>query len=70
MALHLVVGLASRRSTKVTWSQANGTSGIRPPSKSSRTSSLEIPTPVMTTTAARSCTLCTVEARSSPPIGT
>jgi hypothetical protein len=30
MALHLVVGLARRRSTEVTWPQANGTSGIRP----------------------------------------
>jgi hypothetical protein len=31
-------------------------SGISPPSRSSRTSSLETPTPVMITTAARSCT--------------
>jgi hypothetical protein len=56
MARRLVAGLARRRSTKVTQSQENGTSGIRPPSKSSRTSSLETPTPVMTATAARSCT--------------
>jgi hypothetical protein len=41
---------------KVTWPRENGTSGIRPPRKSSRTSSLETLTPVMTTTAARSCT--------------
>jgi hypothetical protein len=62
MARRPVGGLARRRSTKETWSRENGTSGIRPPSKSSRTSSLEIPTLVMTTTAARSCTLCTAEA--------
>jgi hypothetical protein len=30
MARHLVAGLARRRSTKVTWPRANGTSGIRP----------------------------------------
>jgi hypothetical protein len=41
---------------KVKQSQANGTSSISLPSGSSRTSSLETPTPVMTTTAARSCT--------------
>jgi hypothetical protein len=70
MARHLIADLARRRSTKVTWLRENGTSGIRPLSKSSRTSSLEIPTSVMTTTAARSCMLCTVEAGSSPPVGT
>jgi hypothetical protein len=56
MAHRLVAGLARRSSTKVTWPRENGTSGISPPSKSSRTSSLETPTPVMTTTVARSCT--------------
>jgi hypothetical protein len=44
--------------------------GYQAPSKSSRTSSLETTTPVMTTTAARSCTLSMTEAGSSPPIGT
>jgi hypothetical protein len=53
MASCLVAGLASRRSTKVTRPRENGTSGISPSSESSRTSSLETPTPVMTTTAAR-----------------
>jgi hypothetical protein len=56
MACRLVADLARRRSTKVTWPRENGTSGISPPSKSSRTSSLETLTPVMTTTAARRCT--------------
>jgi hypothetical protein len=70
MARHLVVGLARRRSTKVTWPRVNGISGIRPPSRSSRTSSLETPTLVMTTTAARSCTLCTAEAGSFTRVGT
>jgi hypothetical protein len=70
MARHLVAGLARRRSTKVTWPLANGTSGIRPLSRSSRTSSLETSTLVMMTTAARSCTLCTTEAGSLPPVGT
>jgi hypothetical protein len=54
MARRPVVGLARRRSTKATWPRENGTSGISPPSKSSRTSSLETPTPMMTTTAVRS----------------
>jgi hypothetical protein len=53
---HLVADLARRRSTKVTRLRENGTSGISPPSRSLRTSSLETPTPVTTTTAARSCT--------------
>jgi hypothetical protein len=56
MARHLVAGLARRRSTKVTWPRENGTSGISPLSKSSRTSSQETPAPVMTTTATRSYT--------------
>jgi hypothetical protein len=56
MARRLVVDLARRRSTKVTWPQENRTSGISPLSESSRTSSLETLTLVMTTTAARSCT--------------
>jgi hypothetical protein len=56
MARCLIADLARRRSTKVTRPRENGTSGISPPSKSSRTSSLDTPTPVMTTTAARSCT--------------
>jgi hypothetical protein len=56
MARRLVAGLARRGSTKVTRPRENGTSGISPPSKSSRTSSLGTPTPVMTMTAARSCT--------------
>jgi hypothetical protein len=41
---------------KVTWPPENGTLDIKPPSKSSTTSSLETSTPVMTTTAARSST--------------
>jgi hypothetical protein len=56
MARRLVAGLARRRSTKVTRPRENGTSGISPPSKSSRTSSLETPTPMMTMTTARSYT--------------
>jgi hypothetical protein len=53
MARRLVASLARRRSTKVTWPRENGSSGISPPSKSSRTFSLETPTPVMTTTTAK-----------------
>jgi type IV secretory pathway VirB10-like protein len=56
MAPHLVAGLARRGSTTEKWPRENGTSGISPPSRSSRTSSLETPTPVMIPTAARSCT--------------
>jgi hypothetical protein len=56
MARHLVADLPRRGSTTVMWPRENGTSGICPPSRSSRTSSLETPTPVMITTAARSCT--------------
>jgi hypothetical protein len=56
IARRLVAGLARRRSTKVTRPRENRTSGISLPSESSRTSSLETPTPVMTMTAARSCT--------------
>jgi hypothetical protein len=56
MAPHLVAGLARRGSTTAMWPWENGTFGISPPSKSSRTSSLETLTPVMITTAARSCT--------------
>jgi hypothetical protein len=69
MARRLVAGLARRRSTKVTWPRENGTSGIRPPSKSSRTSSLETPTLVMTTTAEKLYVMM-AEAGSSPPVGT
>jgi hypothetical protein len=69
MARRLVVGLGRRRSTKATWPRENRTSGIRLPSKFSRKSSLETPTPVMTTTAARSCTLCMAEAGNLPPVG-
>jgi hypothetical protein len=70
MARRLIVDLARRRSTKAIWLRENGTSGIRLPSKFSKKSSLETPTPVMTTTAARSYTLCMADAGSSPPIGT
>jgi hypothetical protein len=56
MARRLVAGLARRGSMKVTRPRENGTSGISPPSKSSRTSSLGTPTLVMTMTVARSCT--------------
>jgi hypothetical protein len=49
-------GLARRGSTTMMWSRENKTSGISPPSRSSRTSSLETPTPVMMPTAAGSCT--------------
>jgi hypothetical protein len=70
MARRLVAGLARRKLTKATWPRENETSGIRPPSKFSRKSSLETPTPVMTTTAAKSYTLCMAEAGSSPPVGT
>jgi hypothetical protein len=69
MARRLVASRARRRLTKVTWPRENGTSGIRPPSKSSRTSSLETLTLVMMTTVARSYTLCMAEAGSSPPVG-
>jgi hypothetical protein len=47
MAPHLVAGLARRGSTTVMWPRENGTSGISPSSRSSRTSSPETPTPVM-----------------------
>jgi hypothetical protein len=56
MARRLVAGLARRRSTKVTRPRENGTLGISYLRGSSRTFSLETPTPVTTTTAARSCT--------------
>jgi hypothetical protein len=56
MAPHLVAGLARRGSTMVMWPRENGTSGISPPSRSSRTSSLETPTLVMIPTDARSYT--------------
>jgi hypothetical protein len=55
MAPHPVVGLARRGSTMVKWPQGNENSGISHPRGSSRTSSLETPTLVTTTTAARSC---------------
>jgi hypothetical protein len=41
MAPHLIVGLARRGSTTAMWPRENGTSGMSPPSRSSRTSSLE-----------------------------
>jgi hypothetical protein len=56
MARRPVADLARRRSTRVTRPQENGTSGISLPRGSLRTSSLETPTPVTTTTTARSCT--------------
>jgi hypothetical protein len=70
MARCLVAGLERRRSTKATWPWENGTSGIKPPSKFSRKSSLETLTPVMTTTTARSYMLCMAEAGNLPSIGT
>jgi hypothetical protein len=54
MAHSLVADLARRRSMKVTRPRENGTSGISHLRGSSRTFSLETPTLVMTTTAARS----------------
>jgi hypothetical protein len=56
MAPHPIAGLARRGSTMVMWSRENGTSGISPPSRSSKTSSMETPTPVMIKTATISCT--------------
>jgi hypothetical protein len=56
MAPQLVAGLAWRGSTTAMWPRENGTSGISPLSRSSRTSSQETPTSVMIPTAARSCT--------------
>jgi hypothetical protein len=56
MARRFVADLARRRLTKVTRPRENETSGISPPSRSLRTSSLETLTPVTTTTAAKSCT--------------
>jgi hypothetical protein len=44
--------------------------GYQSPEGTSRTSSLEIPTPGMTAIAARSCTSCTAGAGNSPPVGT
>jgi hypothetical protein len=70
MAPHLVAGLARRGSTTVMWPRENGTSGISQLRGSSRTSSLETLTPVARATAARSYTLCTARAGSSPPAGT
>jgi hypothetical protein len=70
MARRLIAGLERRRPTKATWPRENGTSGIRLSSKFPRKSSLETPTPVMTMTAARSCTLCMAEAGNLPPVGT
>jgi hypothetical protein len=52
------------------WSRENENSGINHPMGTSRTSSLEILTPGMTATDARSCTSCTAGARNSPPAGT
>jgi hypothetical protein len=52
---HLVAGLARRGSTTVMWPRESGTSGISPPSRSSRTSSLETDSGD-DTDAAKSCT--------------
>jgi hypothetical protein len=67
---HLIVGLARRGSTTVMWPRENGTSGISRPRGSSRTFSLETPTPVARATAARSYMSCTAGAESSPLAGT
>jgi hypothetical protein len=61
-----VVGLV-RRGTTTKWSRESENSGINHPRGTSRTSSLEIPTPGMTTTATRSCTSCTARDGNSPP---
>jgi hypothetical protein len=55
MARRLIADLARRRLTKVTRPRENGTSGTSHLRGSSRTFSLETPTLVMATTAARSC---------------
>jgi hypothetical protein len=62
--------LVRRRSTTVKWPRGNENSGINHPRGTSRTSSLEIPTPGMTATAARNCMSCTAGAGSLPPVGT
>jgi hypothetical protein len=54
--------------TKWSWESEN--SSINHPRGTSRMSSLKIPTPGMTATAARSCTSCTAGAGNSPPAGT
>jgi hypothetical protein len=66
----LVAGLVRRGSMMTKWPWENESSGINHPRGTSRTSSLEIPTPGMTTTVARSCTSCTAGAGNSPPAGT
>jgi hypothetical protein len=70
MAPHPIADLVRRGSTMARWPRENENSGISHPRGTSRTSSPEIPTPVTTTTAARSCTSCTAGAGSSPPAGT
>jgi hypothetical protein len=52
------------------WLRESENSGINHPRGTSRMSSLEIPTPGMTVTAARSCTSCTAGAGNSPLAGT
>jgi hypothetical protein len=63
-------GLVRRGSMTTKWPRESESSGINHPRGTSRTSSLEIPTLGMTTTAARSCTSCTARAGNSPLIGT
>jgi hypothetical protein len=70
MAPHPVAGLVRKGPTTVRWQRENENSGISHPRGTSRTSSLKIPTPGMTTTVARSCTSCSVGAGSSHPAGT
>jgi Tfp pilus assembly protein PilX len=70
MAPRPVAGLVRRGSTMMKWPRESENSGINHPRGTSRTSSLEIPTPGMIATAARSCTSCTAGAGNSPPAGT
>jgi hypothetical protein len=65
-----VVDLVRRGLTMMKWPRENENSGINHPRGTSRTSSLEVPTPGRTATAARSCTSCTAGAGNSPPAGT
>jgi hypothetical protein len=65
-----VIGLARRGSTMMRWLWEIENSGISHLRGTSRTSSLEIPTPEMTATAARNCMSCTTEAGNLPPTGT
>jgi hypothetical protein len=64
-----VIGLARRGLTTMRWLREIKNSGISHLRGTSRTSSLEIPTPEMTATAARNCTSCTMESRNLPPAG-